>query len=136
MSYTIQKISDASAVLLTVETRHILEELETFDQPLTDLLDSQTERVFLIADLTGMAITLDDLTVGASVIGRSPAARLHHPHVRENLLVTRDGLIKLAAAGLRTATFGGAKVRVFETAEQALDYCREQVAVEASSGQG
>jgi hypothetical protein len=136
VSYTIRKAPDAPAVILTVETRHILEDMRGFDQPLTDLLDAQAERVFLIADLTGLAISLEDLTVGATVIGRSPAARLHHPNVRENLLVTHDGLIKLAAAGLRSATFGSARVRVFETVEQALDYCREQAAVEAGSGQG
>jgi len=136
MSFTIQKAPDLPVVILSVETRHILEELEGFDAPLTELLDAQTQPVFLVADLTGMAISLDDLTVGASAIGRTPAARLHHPSVRENLIVTRDGMMKLAVAGLRTATFGSAAVRVFDTVEQALDYCRERIAVEAGSEQG
>lgn len=130
MTYRIEKVPGDPAVVLTLETKHILAEMDTFDNEVTALLDAQTEPVFMIFDMTHAVISLDDLTVGATATARAPGERLHHPNVRENLLVTRDNMMKLAVTGLRTATFGSVKIRSFETVEQALDYCRERIAQE------
>lgn len=129
MSHSIEKVPDLPIVVLTLETRHILAEMGEFDSDLTALLDSQPEPVFMIHNLVEAVISLEDLTIGASATARGPGARLHHPNVRENLLVTHDGMMKLAAAGLRTATFGNVKIRAFDTREQAIEYCQEQIAI-------
>jgi hypothetical protein len=131
MSFSIEKVPGEPIVILTVVTKHVMTEMEDFDDDVTALLDAQTEPVFMVLDVTGMAISLDDLTVGASTVSRRPGERLHHPNVRENLVVTHDGMMKLAVMGFRTATFGNAKIRSFDTPEQALDYCREQIATQA-----
>jgi hypothetical protein len=129
MSYTIEKIPGAPIVVLTLETRHILAEMDVFDDELTALLDSQPEPVFMIHNMINAVISLEDLTIGASATARGPGERLHHPNVRDNLLVTHDGMMKLAVSGLRTATFGNVKIRAFDTREQAIAYCHEQIAV-------
>lgn len=128
MSFTIEKIPGEPIVILTVESKQVLTELAVFDEQLTAVLDAQNEQVFLIPDMSNISLSLDDLTVGANTIARGPGQRLHHPNVRENVMVTRDAMLKLAVIGLRTATFGSAHITVFDTREQALAYCRERIA--------
>jgi hypothetical protein len=94
---------------------------------ITAVLDNQTEKVFLIMDLKDISMDLDDVVHVASVSARGSNALLHHPNIRENISVLNDGFIKMAARGVRSATFGQIKVYVFDSVEEALAYCREQL---------
>jgi hypothetical protein len=100
------------------------------------VLDSQPEPVFLVLDIRGLALSLDDATIAATAAARRQGALMHHPNVRESLIISRDGFVKLGASGLRTATFGNVKVRVFDTQEQAIEYCRERIAETAGGPTG
>lgn len=89
-------------------------------------LDEQTEKVFVISDLREISMDLEQIIHATSMVarGRSPVTR--HPNIRESISVLREGLIKMAIKGLDSATFGRVRVRIFDTIEEALDYCRGQ----------
>lgn len=133
MPFTIEKVPDAPILILVHESSQLMAEIQDAMEALKTALDAQPEPVFLVLDIRGLAIGLDDLPSAASTAARGPGALLHHPNVRENLLVSSAGLIKLGAQGLRTATFGNVKIRVFNTQEQAIEYCHARIA-EAAGG--
>lgn len=131
MPYTIEKLPDAPVVIFVHETKQFSTEMDPAIHDIVAVLDAQSEPVFLIMDIRQVSWGMDDVTIGANAVTRRPEAMLHHPNMREVLFISTLGLIKLAAQGLRSAAFGGVNVRVFDTTEQALDYCRERIAVEA-----
>jgi hypothetical protein len=138
MPYSIEKVPDAPIVILVHESKQLLAEMGQLMDDVKPVLDAQPEPVFLVMDVRGLGISVEDLAAAASAAARGPGALLHHPNVRENLIVSTAGLVKLGAQGLRTATFGNTRVRVFDTTEQALDYCSQQIAQAApgmSAGQ-
>lgn len=128
MPYSIEKLPDAPIVVVVHESKQVMSEMADLMDEIRPILDAQPEPVFLVMDIRNLGIALDDLGAAANTAARGPAALLHHPNVRENLLVSTTGLVKLGALGLRTATFGNVNIRLFDTPEQALDYCREKIA--------
>ena len=127
MPYSIEKLPDAPILIITHESKQLLAEMGRLMDEIKPLLDAQQEPVFLVMDIRRLGIAVEDLAAAASAAARGPGALLHHPNVRENLLVSSAGLVKLGAQGLRTATFGNTKIRVFDTTEQALEYCHRQI---------
>jgi len=127
MSYTLEKLPGEAVIVYTQgpathETQGIAETLDDIAR----LLDEQTDPVFLVWNVGGMSIDLDDLIQSASRAGRGSNAVLHHPRVRENVYVVSNRMVRLAIKGLESATFGRAKVVLFDTLEEALSYCRQQ----------
>lgn len=133
MSYTVEKLPDAPIVIF-VHTGQAAADMDEAISAVVDMLDAQIQPVFLISDLRGLAVRVDDLTKGANMATRGPGSMMNHRNVRETLLVTDQNFMRLASQGLRTDTFGNIKVRAFETPEQAVAYCRERIAVEAGGG--
>ena len=134
MSYSIEKIADAPIVIF-VHAGQAAADMDEAINAVVATLDAQTAPVFLISDLRGLAVGVDDLTKGANMATRGAGSMMHHRNVRETLLVSDQNLMRLAAQGLSNAAFGNVKVRVFETTEQAVTYCREQVAAEYQARQ-
>ena len=53
---------------------------------------------------------------------------LHHPHVKELIIVTQAKMEELAAKGLNSDIFGNVPISVFETMEDAVAYARSRLA--------
>lgn len=108
--------------------------LETTDdfqdnqRQVAELLDSLEEPIYFVFDLSDVKFDLTDVIVGANRGAGNPTGSLRHPKVKEVVAVTKSGLIKLAARGLKSAVFGEVPVSVFETRDQALAYTRDQIA--------
>lgn len=128
MSYTVEKVPDAPIVIMVHESRQSPEELQEVIAAVTATLDAQPEPVFMVLDIRGLDLGVDDLVSAASTGARGPGAVMHHPKIRENLVVSGKSFIKLAMQGLTTATFGNVKVKVFKTREEAIEYCHERIA--------
>jgi hypothetical protein len=132
MPYTIDNLPDEPIMILVHEGSQSLQEIDQARDDMVLALDAQPEPVFLVLDIRRLAIGLDDMPGAAAKATSGSSAPLHHSNIRESLIVSSSGLVKLGALGLRTATFGSVNVRVFETTEQAIDYCREKIAIQAS----
>jgi hypothetical protein len=52
-------------------------------------------------------------------------ALFKHPNIREALLVTQSPVASLAAKGLNSPIFGNARLTIFKTLKEALEYARE-----------
>jgi hypothetical protein len=89
-----------------------------------EYLDAADEPLYLIADVTGLKLDLRDVILVANQTARGSKAVLHHPNLREFLVVTDLKLFELASKGLDSQAFGNVPVSVFGTLEEALAYAR------------
>jgi hypothetical protein len=122
MPYSIEELPNESVILLTFQPGFSAEELADSAAELTKMLDAQSEPVYFILDMTSISLSLDDVIAGANMATRGSKPPFHHPNVRGVVFVSGNNLIKLAAQGLKTATFGNTAVQVFETLDKALAY--------------
>ncbi len=122
MLYTIDKYPNAPILILVNRGSRVTPDMASALASLAAALDDQPEPVFVIMDVRRMAMALDDL----SACGQGKL--LHHPKLRECMLVTTNGMLKLAAKGLKSAAFGGVSLPVFDTTEHALEYCWQRIA--------
>jgi len=89
------------------------------------LLDTQSEPVFLILDMTNSPVTrtLDSVAVGANMATRQ-LPLFKHRNVREVVFVTTNRMMSLVAEGLDSEIYGYVKARAVGTVDEALAYAR------------
>jgi hypothetical protein len=128
MTYTLEKLSDEPIILHTLLPEHSFS--AHGEQSLTDIfnmLDAQAAPVYVIFDMTDANFNLDDVMRAANVAMKQIKI-LSHPKMREAVVVTHSRLLKLAADGMKSATFGNANIRAFDSRNAALAYIRGQEA--------
>jgi hypothetical protein len=122
---TFNKLPDEPILILTLSGSSTdLSDPEQSHNQLHSFLDSISEPVFLILDMSNAQLGLDDLMRGASDAFRGDNPTFKHPNIREVLQVSDDPTLELAAEGMNSAVFGNIKIRLFETLEDALAYAR------------
>lgn len=132
MPFTITKLASLPVVVVMPAGAGVMQELSEIDRRLTHLLDAQPEPVFVIADLRRISLNLDDVIRASNNAARSMPSILYHLNIRETLVVTNEPIVRLAAQGIDGPIFGGLSMRVFTTPEEALEYCRGEMALETS----
>lgn len=126
---SLEKIQDAPIVVSRASRGEgdVIEQTIQVNAEIKSVLDRQTEKVFLIMDLSDISLEFGDLIQVASLSARGPDNLMHHPMIRENLFVLRDSLLKMAVKGLDNVMFGLLRTHTFDTVEEAIRYCREQI---------
>jgi hypothetical protein len=97
-------------------------------EQITRILEEQTRPIYYIIDVTHMKMGLDDLMAAASGATRQ-AEMFKHPKLLETLVITQSRMFDLAARGLSSPIFGGIKMRVFPTLNEALAYARKNASM-------
>ena len=98
------------------------------EQEIGHILSTHPGPLFLVSDIRGMTLSLDDLLAAASLGSRGQAPIWHHPKIRGVYFISDSTIIKMAAAGLNSPTFGNTKTRVFASVEEALADIEQAVA--------
>ena len=125
MCYHIEKLPGKPIIVAALKADfNIADDWEEFISEIMALLDDQPEPVFYISDLRQASFNFNDLLAGTNLATRGSSAVLKHPNVRENLVITTSSMLKLAAKGLNSVTFGNIDVKVFDSVEEALAYCQ------------
>jgi hypothetical protein len=110
-------------------TFSVTRDMSTVISQATQILDSVEQPVFYIVDVRQMRVTFEDLVASTNASARGDSSYLHHPNIRELIVVSTDRLVTLGVKGLQAPVFGIGALSVFGTLEEALAYCREKVAV-------
>jgi hypothetical protein len=125
MSYTTEKRPGEPIVVATLyaDYNHAQEGEAAINEAVA-MLDAQSEPVYYIFDVTRYVPTFEDLVSSVNWGGRGNLPTFRHPNVRESIVVSGSGMVKLAAQGLKTATWGNTTVHVVDTLDEALAYFR------------
>ena len=129
MAYTIEKLPDEAIVVFSGGADFIPDEGPQMMDDMLAVLDAQPENVYFVSNLGGLQLNVDHVVEGSSLMTRGPKAVFHHPRIIENIFVTSSGFLKLAAQGLSAPLFGGLQVKIVDSLDEALDYCRQKLAV-------
>ncbi len=128
MSHTLEVLADAPIILFTFQPGpDTAGELLAALPEMAALLDVQPRPVYVVLDLRGLKVSLEDVMTMASRSARGPGAVIHHPNAIENLFVLSSLFLKLSVAGLASEVYGKARVRIFDTVDAAIAYCAEKV---------
>lgn len=129
MPHTIVKLPDEPIIMVhSTEGKDRVGDMIRAINDIRDCLDQQDETVFLIVDTRDVSMSVDEVMQGAILAARGQNAMLSHRKIRERIFLLSDPMVRAAVRGLESATFGLLKARSFTTVEEALDYCRSQVA--------
>lgn len=126
--YTLEILPDRPVVLIHPEPGLTIAALiEPGMGDLFHLLDTADRRLFLVVDLREVTADLDGLMRAATWAARGRSPILHHPMLAEAVVISINAIVRMAAKGLATATFGFARVLCFATPDEALDYCSDRL---------
>ncbi len=126
MSYIYEKLPSEAILVLTYNADYQVksEGLPSIEEGVR-LLNAEEKPVFLIIDLLKIpSLRMYDIVEGASMATRQTQL-LTHPKNRENLLITQSKLYSMVAKGLDSFAFGNAKLKTFDTVDEALAYARQ-----------
>jgi hypothetical protein len=122
MSYSIHHIEPSIFVVDFHEDFSVASDMGLMMEELHTLLKTAQEKVTVINNLDRAHFSIDDVIHSASLAKQRESSLFHHPMVKQILCVTGSKLIQLSAKGLNHEVFGGLKLPVFGTMEEALDY--------------
>lgn len=129
MSFISEILPDAPIIIHSREPGpEMAGEIPESMKNLAELLSSRPQPVYLVMNLRGIRTGLDDLMKTSGDAARGPGAVLYHPNVIEALFVLSKPFVAVGAAGPTNEAHGGAKVRMFDTLDQALAYCHVRMA--------
>lgn len=126
MSYTLKKLPGEPIIIQKLHSDYSL--AAEGEQSIADsiaLLDAQPEQVYYIVDLTDAHLSVNDVIQGANLASRQTQV-LKHPKIRANLFITTSPLVSFAAKGMNSPAFGGIKIEVYSSTDEALAAIRAQ----------
>ena len=129
MSYTVRRLDDLPVVLTTIDAEFSVEsELEFYLGDIATALDASDEQLYLVSESQEFKVNFSDMVMGLGKGTRGASAALNHPKIAEICAVIPDNtLLKLAVQALGQMQYGGKKVTLNSTLEDALAYVREQI---------
>ncbi len=128
MTYQIDVFTEEAIMLAHLDTKFSMErDLVTALDDTRVVLDSLDRPVFYILDLTDVKFGVNDVVSGANQGSRGEDPVWHHDNIRGFVVVSKSQLVQMAARGLNSLPFGNIDSQVFETLDEALAYCREQI---------
>jgi hypothetical protein len=124
--YTIEKLPDEPIIIQTIRSDSSATEVPDSMSTMRELLESADTALFVIYDVSHASFGVQDILSGSNEASRSERPLLKHPNIRETLVVSTSDLVKMAARGMNSPIFGNIALKVFDTLEEALTYCRHQ----------
>jgi predicted NBD/HSP70 family sugar kinase len=128
-NFRVELLPDEPVLLFEIYKEYTLvENWPQGDAETRQFLDQASQPLYHIIDTTQASFSLDDIILGANKWARGQEPLWKHPNLQELIFVTTNATVRLAAKGLNSLTFGNIQAKVFETQEEALDYCRAKIA--------
>ncbi|MFN8372939.1 MAG: hypothetical protein U0694_08685 [Anaerolineae bacterium] len=127
MLFTIEKLPDEPIVFTVMGAEFsLVNSVESYAEEFFSVLDTCTEQVYAITDMTLVKFTATDVVQGANSAARQFQI-FKHPKIIENVIFTHSKILKLAAQGFDSPIFGNIKMAAFDTREAALAYVRGKI---------
>lgn len=125
MSFSVVKYPNEPIIVQTFNPDYDLQnEIALSNAASREALDTSPETGVYLIDVFNFDITFEQIVQGANIVARGERPLWHHPKLKQVILVTSDGLLRMAAEGMSASVFGGLVVPVFETLEEALAHAR------------
>jgi len=126
--YQLERLANLPAALLTTQEAYFSsgKAVQEAEDEARAMLDAEKSPIFLIADYRTSPVSFEELMKAAESSARGDTAVLHHPMLRQLLVVTNDDMLALGAEGLRNKVYGNINVSVFNAVDDAIAYVESQ----------
>lgn len=82
--------------------------------------------VYYVVKMGDMRLSLGDIILAARHAAQGISPPLHHMNIIENIMVTTDPMIAMAARSADSYLFGNLHFRIFDALDEALRYVDDQ----------
>jgi hypothetical protein len=129
--YTLEKLPNMPAILLTFQKDFTFQrDARSIVDGLFELLDAAPEPLYDITDARLLDLNFTDLVMGLQLVTRGIFSNdrpiLKHPNLKEVVFIATSKLTELAGNALQQVQYGGYRVTVFKTMDEALAYVKEK----------
>lgn len=122
MSYHFELYPGRPILENQVSVRFTADDIQRMAGEAREQLDGLEERVYYIINLGELQLNLGELMLAARYAAQGSSPPLHHPNIIENIVITTDPMIVMAARSVNSVVFGNLHLTVFGTLAEALDY--------------
>jgi len=122
MPYHINHHAESNIVVVDFDNLDVETELGPLNQSVWDLLDTQSQPVHVVYDITNTNMDFEEMMKAANFArSSSKTPTHHHPNIGKMVVVSKNKMIQLAAKGMDTVMFGNLKLAVAATQEEAVE---------------
>jgi hypothetical protein len=124
---TVEKLP-GEPIILIIEPpgSDVLHDMQVGMADTVELVSRQPEPIFLVIDFSGVPMRIDQISKAADMSARRSTDLLHHPNIREVIFVTHATVTKVALKVMGSTAYHEVRMRVVDTLDEALGYCRAQ----------
>lgn len=127
MALNVEVLPDTPIILISVEPgSDVLRDMDDVQARVADAVAGQAEPAFLVLDLSDVMLRLDQVSLLMAKMARGSSSLLHHPNLRETVVVTRSAVIQTALGIVNGPLFDGVNLSTTVTLDEALAHCRAQ----------
>ncbi len=123
--YQIQRLPNDPILLIELLPEYsIARDMDKSAEAIRALLDTASEPLYYVLDLTQITVSLDDLLLSTTKGARGSTPLWHHPMIKKIVFVSPSPMIQQACQGMNSRVFGNLEAVAFGTLDEALNYCR------------
>jgi hypothetical protein len=126
--YTVERLPDEPIILHNILADwSVSRDITNSIDECVRLLNAAIEPIYFITIMADdVSISFHDLLVASTQLARGSNALMHHRNLKQYIVVTHIGAMKMAVRGLNSEVFGNVSTAAFDTLDEALAYIRAQ----------
>jgi hypothetical protein len=128
MPVTVDKLSDEPIVVVKmmnpIDIKH---DVPAMSQQIQDVLARQTEPIWYIGYVQDLKLSFGDFVQALAMSTRGEMAFMRHPNIKEIYAIAEGSLVQMAARALTQAQYGGLRVTLCSSLDEALRKAREAI---------
>lgn len=127
MGVRIERLPDEPIILVTIEQGYNMNrEARETNEAISNLIGAGESGVYLIYDLRFLQMSFSDLVVALADNAQKSAGTASDSRLRP-VVVGSGEMIKLGNMAMQQEQYGGLKIPMFPTPEEALSFIRDQL---------
>lgn len=128
-TYTIERLPGEPIVLSTIHADFSVgKELPEAVGKLTQMLDAADEPLYYVTKVDNFSLSFGDMVQALGRLTSGDLAFVQHPNLYKIVVVAYNNLIRLGSNALSQTQYGGVRVDVFDSLEEALASVRDELA--------
>lgn len=134
MAIKVELLSDEPIVIVYFQNPFdVPTDIPAVSQHLNAIFDAANQPLWNITVASDLQISFGQMVEGLALMTKGELSAMNHPNIGGRCVVANQALVKLGAEALGQAQYGGFKMSIAETLEQALDKVRTEINKQAKA---
>lgn len=126
MPISVEKLSEEPIIIVKISGPvDLARDVPALSNKARSVLDATNEPIWNITLMEDLHLSFGEVVMALGMSTRGELNFLRHPKVREYMIIADDGVVQLASRALSQAQYGGLRVTMCGSLEEALRKVRE-----------